>query len=68
MEKKTEDRIRQLQEIKEIALRGGGEEKIAFQHEKGKLTARERIDYLLDKDSFVEFNMLLAHLEGAPGD
>ena len=68
MEKKTEDRIRQLREIKKIALRGGGEGKIAFQHEKGKLTARERIDYLLDKDSFVEFNMLLAHLEDAPGD
>ncbi len=68
MEKKTEDRIRQLQEAKENVLRGGGEKKIALQHEKGKLTARERIDYLLDKNSFVEFKMLLAHLEGAPGD
>jgi acetyl-CoA carboxylase carboxyltransferase component len=68
MEIKAEDRIRQLRELKEKTLKGGGEEKIAFQHKKGKLTARERIDYLLDKDSFVEFNMLLAHLEGAPGD
>jgi acetyl-CoA carboxylase carboxyltransferase component len=68
MEKKTEDRIKQLREAKEGALKGGGEEKIALQHQKGKLTARERIDYLLDKNSFMEFNMLLAYLEGAPGD
>ncbi|MFH0811805.1 MAG: acyl-CoA carboxylase subunit beta, partial [Pseudomonadota bacterium] len=68
MEMTTEDRIRELREAKEKALKGGGEEKIALQHQKGKLTARERIDYLLDKGSFVEFNLLLKHLEGAPGD
>lgn len=68
MEVKAEDRIKQLREIKENALKGGGEKKIAIQHQKGKLTARERIDYLLDEGSFVEFNMLLGHLEGAPGD
>ncbi len=68
MEDRTEERIRQLREIKERALKGGGEEKVVLQHQKGKLTARERIDYLLDKGSFVEFNMLLNHLEEAPGD
>jgi len=68
MEERAEERIRQLREIKERALKGGGEEKVALQHQKGKLTARERIDYLLDKGSFVEFNMLLNHLEDAPGD
>ena len=68
MQVKAEDRIKQLREIKENALKGGGEKKIAIQHQKGKLTARERIDYLLDEDSFVEFNMLLNHLEGTPGD
>ncbi|OPX41758.1 MAG: hypothetical protein B1H13_00335 [Desulfobacteraceae bacterium 4484_190.3] len=68
MEDRTEERIRQLREIKEKALRGGGEEKIAIEHQKGKLSARERIEYLLDEGSFVEFNMLLNHLENAPGD
>lgn len=68
MEDRTEERIRQLREIKERALKGGGEKRIALQHQKGKLTARERIDYLLDEGSFVEFNMLLNHLENAPGD
>ncbi|MBW1674318.1 MAG: acyl-CoA carboxylase subunit beta, partial [Deltaproteobacteria bacterium] len=68
MEVKTEDRIKQLREIKENALKGGGEKKIAIQHQKGKLTARERIDYLVDDNSFVEFSMLLCHIEGNPGD
>jgi acetyl-CoA carboxylase carboxyltransferase component len=35
-------------------LAGGGEKRIEAQHEKGKLTARERLDLLLDKGSFVE--------------
>jgi acetyl-CoA/propionyl-CoA carboxylase carboxyl transferase subunit len=63
-----ESRIKQLREIKDMALKGGGEAKIAVHHEKGKLTARERIDYLLDDGSFIEFNMLLNHLETTPGD
>ncbi|MBW2345278.1 MAG: acyl-CoA carboxylase subunit beta [Deltaproteobacteria bacterium] len=62
------DRIDQLKKIKEKALMAGGEAKIARQHEKGKLTARERLEYLLDPGSFVEFNMLLNHRETAPGD
>ncbi|MCJ7595880.1 MAG: hypothetical protein MUO52_14030 [Desulfobacterales bacterium] len=68
MDRKAEDRISELRRIKEEVRRGGGEEKIARMHKKGKLTARERIDYLLDEGSFVEFNMLIGHLEGAPGD
>ncbi|MDY6879702.1 MAG: acyl-CoA carboxylase subunit beta [Desulfatiglans sp.] len=68
MEVKAEARIKQLREIKEKALMGGGEKGIAAQHKKGRLTARERIDYLLDEGSFNEFNMLLSHLEGDPGD
>ncbi|OPX33231.1 MAG: hypothetical protein B1H11_12965 [Desulfobacteraceae bacterium 4484_190.1] len=68
MQEKAEDRIKQLREIKENALKGGGEKKIAIQHQKGKLSARERIDYLLDDGSFVEFSMLLCHIEGNPGD
>jgi propionyl-CoA carboxylase beta chain len=40
---------------------GGGEKRIKDQHEKGKLTARERIDYLLDKDSFQEIDKFVVH-------
>jgi len=40
---------------------GGGENKIETQHQKGKLTARERLELLLDKDSFEEFDMFVTH-------
>lgn len=63
-----EEHIRKLREAKAIAALGGGEEKIAKEHEKGKLTARERIALLLDPGSFNEFNMLVKHKVGAPGD
>jgi acetyl-CoA carboxylase carboxyltransferase component len=63
-----EERIRRLREAKARAALGGGEQKIAKEHEKGKLTARERLDLLLDPGSFEEFNMLVKHRVGAPGD
>src|SRR4051794_34234472 len=47
----------QLHERREKAKLGGGEEKIAKQHERGKLTARERIDLLVDKGTFVEMGI-----------
>jgi acetyl-CoA carboxylase carboxyltransferase component len=47
----------QLHERREAALLGGGEEKIAKQHERGKLTARERIDLLVDAGTFVELGI-----------
>ena len=47
----------QLHQRREQAKLGGGEEKIAKQHERGKLTARERIDLLLDEGSFVEMGI-----------
>ncbi|MFQ3343834.1 MAG: acyl-CoA carboxylase subunit beta [Candidatus Poseidoniales archaeon] len=40
---------------------GGGNERIAAQHAKGKMTARERIDYMLDEDSFMEIDSLVEH-------
>lgn len=43
------------------ALKGGGEKRIAKQHEKKKLTARERVDYLLDEGSFEEIGILVTH-------
>ena len=63
-----EEYIKRLRETKAMAALGGGKDKIAKEHEKGKLTARERIDLLLDPGSFNEFNMLVKHKIGAPGD
>ena len=40
---------------------GGGERRISAQHAKGKMTARERIEVLLDEDSFVEIDALVEH-------
>jgi len=56
-----QDIIRQLEEKRAAARMGGGEKRIAAQHKKGKLTARERIDLLLDDDSFEEFDMFVEH-------
>jgi propionyl-CoA carboxylase beta chain len=50
-----------LEQLRAEAQLGGGEARIAKQHEKGKLTARERIDVLLDKDSFEELGMFVRH-------
>jgi acetyl-CoA carboxylase carboxyltransferase component len=47
--------IARMEALDEEGLRGGGEERIAVQHELGKLTARERIDKLVDSGSFKEF-------------
>jgi acetyl-CoA carboxylase carboxyltransferase component len=63
-----EDYIKNLRDIKARASLGGGEERIARQHANGKLTARERIDSLLDPSSFNELNMLVGHSRGTPGD
>jgi acetyl-CoA carboxylase carboxyltransferase component len=51
------DLTEQLHERRAKAKLGGGEEKIAKQHERGKLTARERIDLLVDEGSFVEMGL-----------
>ena len=53
--------IRKLREMKEKALLGGGKAAIEKQHAKGKLTARERIELLVDPDSFLEIDMLVRH-------
>ncbi|MFB6079302.1 MAG: acyl-CoA carboxylase subunit beta [Halarchaeum sp.] len=56
-----EERLEELRERKRRAAKGGGEDRIQSQHEKGKMTARERIDYFLDDDTFVEFDQLRTH-------
>ncbi|HJN25379.1 MAG TPA: acyl-CoA carboxylase subunit beta, partial [Rhodospirillales bacterium] len=55
------DIIRQLDEKRHQARLGGGEKRIEAQHKKGKLTARERIELLLDPDSFEEWDMFVEH-------
>jgi acetyl-CoA/propionyl-CoA carboxylase carboxyl transferase subunit len=56
-----EERIEELRERQERALLGGGQERIDAQHDRGKMTARERIDYFLDEGSFEEFDQLRTH-------
>ncbi len=68
------DPLKKLQELKERARLGGGQERIERQHQAGKLTARERLEILLDEGSFTELDMLVTHritdfpLEKIPGD
>jgi len=55
------DILQELESRRDEARAGGGEKRIASQHSKGKLTARERIDLLLDEGSFEEFDMFKTH-------
>ena len=56
-----EDILQKLEERRDEARLGGGERRIEAQHKRGKLTARERIDLLLDHGSFEEFDMFVEH-------
>jgi len=56
-----ENKIKELLQLREKARLGGGQDKIDAQHAKGKLTARERIEMLLDEGSFEEFDMFVSH-------
>ena len=56
-----QNQINQLIENREMARMGGGQKAIDKQHEKGKYTARERIQMLLDEGSFEEFDMFVTH-------
>ena len=53
--------LEQLEARRTEARLGGGEKRIARQHKKGKLTARERLEVLLDENSFEEFDMFVSH-------
>ena len=57
----ADPKIIQLRQLKQQALVGGGEDRIAKQHSQGKLTARERLDFMLDKGSFRELDMFVTH-------
>ncbi len=56
-----EDKIKELLDKREKAKLGGGPDRVASQHKKGKLTARERVEILLDEGSFEEFDMFVTH-------
>jgi propionyl-CoA carboxylase beta chain len=54
-------KLKKLSDLRETAKLGGGEKRIKSQHEKGKLTARERIELLVDEGSFDELDMFVKH-------
>jgi acetyl-CoA carboxylase carboxyltransferase component len=56
-----QDKINELIKLREEAKLGGGQKRIDSQHKKGKFTARERIEMLLDEKSFEEFDMFVSH-------
>src|SRR5579864_7376845 len=56
-----QDRLEDLRQRKEQARHAGSPASVERQHAKGKLTARERIDYLLDEGTFQELDMLARH-------
>ena len=53
------EKVARLERLRSEAVLGGGVERLEAQHKKGKLTARERIDVLLDPGSFEELGMLV---------
>jgi len=56
-----DDKLNRLEEMRAEARLGGGSKRIESQHKKGKLTARERIELLVDPNSFEEFDMFVTH-------
>ena len=55
------DKFKLLEDKLAEARSGGGADRVKAQHQKGKLSARERIDFLLDEGSFVEIGALVTH-------
>jgi propionyl-CoA carboxylase beta chain len=59
--KMQEIKYSELRKLRDLAKQGGGAKKIEIQHEKGKLTARERVELLVDEGSFEEIDMFVKH-------
>jgi acetyl-CoA/propionyl-CoA carboxylase carboxyl transferase subunit len=57
----AESSLEELQRRREASRRGGGEERIERQHDRGKMTAHERVEYLLDDGTFVESDPFVEH-------
>ncbi len=64
----ADTRIQKLKSMHEASLLGGGKRRIEKQHAKGSLTARERIDLLLDPGSFREIGGMTSQMNPAEGD
>ena len=56
-----EEKLKRLEELRRQAELGGGEERLEAQHAKGKLSARERLELLMDEGSFVELDRFVTH-------
>ena len=61
VERKTDKSLERLAKMREDSQLGGGQKRIQQQHDKGKLTARERINLLLDQDTFGEIDPFVTH-------
>ena len=57
----TADKIERLRALREEARQGGGARRLEQQHARGKLSARERLDLLLDEDTFTELDAFVTH-------
>ncbi|WP_278335892.1 carboxyl transferase domain-containing protein, partial [Petroclostridium xylanilyticum] len=57
----TIDKLNDLQHRRSVIEQGGGADKVKKQHESGKLTARERINLLMDEGSFIEIDAFVKH-------
>ncbi len=68
MDEFLQKRLAELDAVRQKVRLGGGQDKIDQQHAAGKLSARERIDLLLDPESFLEINMLAGHAVDLPSD
>jgi len=55
------EKLERLKELRRRSKEGGGEDRLSAQHGKGKLSARERLDLLLDEDSFIELDRFVTH-------
>lgn len=63
-----QEKLKQLQALREKVQAGGGEKRIAKQHSAGKKTARERIDYIFDPDTFKEIDVFAGDPDKNPGE
>jgi propionyl-CoA carboxylase beta chain len=59
--KQAKSRLEQLREREQLATEGGGPARVSKQHDAGKMTARERVEFLLDEGTFAEFDKLVVH-------
>ncbi len=68
MQKDMQERLQELEDIRQKARQGGGQKRIDRQHAKGKFTARERLDRLVDPGTFSEVGMLIGYQKNLPGE